>query len=50
MISKPKLETANRHWSQKETMKIVLLGLACFLGTSVAAENDKHKSRVLDVS
>jgi hypothetical protein len=45
MISKPKLETANRHWSQKETMKIVLLGLACFLGTSVAAENDKQLSQ-----
>jgi uncharacterized protein YecT (DUF1311 family) len=45
MLSKPKLKTASRRWSQKPRMKIVLLGIACLLGTSVAAENNRELSQ-----
>lgn len=45
MPSKPKLKTASRRRSQKPRMKIVLLGIACLLGTSVAAENNRELSQ-----
>jgi uncharacterized protein YecT (DUF1311 family) len=40
MISKP-------NWSQspKQTIKIIVLGLACFIGTSVAAESNRELSQ-----
>ena len=45
MTSEPKLKRTNWRRSQKQTIKIVSLGVACFLGNSVAAENNRDFSQ-----
>jgi uncharacterized protein YecT (DUF1311 family) len=42
MVPNPKFKAPNRPWSQKYTMKLMVLGGACFLGTSVTAENNRE--------
>ena len=45
MVTKSEFKTPNRPWSRKYIMKLVVLGVASFLGTSVAAENDRELSQ-----